>query len=115
MEGKARKLTVPTQPKPQELLRFRKSNQFLTDYAHAKASGRHDGALQELWALLEIIRKREQIPAKYMCHPLKGEWRGWIDCHLGGDFVLIWRYEPVSEGGDVVILAACGTHAYLGL
>lgn len=101
-------------PSPASLLRFRKTNQFLTDYQHAQAAGRHGAALAELWALLELLRKRAPLPSHYRCHPLSGPWKGWMDCHLEGDFVLIWRYERVGTE-QVVDLAACGTHAYLCL
>lgn len=94
------------------LLRFLKSNEFVKDCELAYSSGRHDAALAEMWTLLEILRKREQIPAQYRNHALKGDWMGWNDCHTEGDFVLVWKYGVV-QGVDAVILGACGTHAHL--
>ncbi len=68
--------------------------------------------MAEVWVLLERLRKKEELPASYRSHPLKGDWIGWNDCHTEGDFVLIWRYETI-DGEEYVVLAACGTHAHL--
>lgn len=105
---------VATKPEQHQskLLRFLKSNEFKADYAHAEASGRHRAALNEIWALLEILRQKKQIPPQYRCHPLKGPWAGWMDCHVEGDFILVWKYDTIDKE-EVVVLAACGTHAYL--
>lgn len=109
---RTRKSPQLKQAKQTPLLRFVKSNRFLRDCQHAYDAGRHAAALAEMWALLELLRRRDPIPPQYRCHALKGDWIGWNDCHTEGDFVLIWRYDRIKNE-DVVLLAACGTHAYL--
>ncbi|WP_459002739.1 type II toxin-antitoxin system YafQ family toxin [Stenotrophomonas sp. PSU_St103] len=110
---RTRTSTRPSNPTANvPLLRFLKSNLFIKHCELAYSSGRHAAALAEMWTLLEILRKREQIPAQYRNHALKGEWVGWNDCHTEGDFVVVWKYGVV-DGVDAVILAACGTHAHL--
>ncbi|UKE62938.1 type II toxin-antitoxin system YafQ family toxin [Xanthomonas translucens pv. poae] len=69
--------------------------------------------MAEVWVLLEILRKRQQIPRHYNDHPLSGKWKGWNDCHTEGDFLVIWRYAEADDGSEEVLLAACGTHAHL--
>jgi mRNA interferase YafQ len=41
-------------------------------------------------------------------HPLRGEWKGYWECHVAPDWLLIYK---VSE--DEVALARTGTHADL--
>jgi mRNA interferase YafQ len=102
-----------------ELLEFRRTSRFEIDLALAWATPRYTDSTKEIWKLLEILRSKQPIPHKYRAHKMKGEWKGWWDCHLDGDFVLIWRYETeVSEAGEeceFVMLAAVGSHAYLGI
>jgi mRNA interferase YafQ len=37
------------------------------------------------------------LPARYLDHPLKGEWKGWRDLHLEPDWLLIYKID----GGTV--------------
>ena len=41
-------------------------------------------------------------------HSLKGEWSDHRECHIGGDFLLIYREEI-----DWIIFVRAGTHAEL--
>lgn len=49
---------------------------------------------------------------RWLDHPLKGDWDGYRECHVGGDFLLIYRIADSSRGGLVVFIRA-GTHAEL--
>lgn len=62
--------------------------------------------------LLEILRKQLPVPHEYGAHKMKGDWAGWWDCHLAGNFVLIWRYVEDAKGTHV-LLGRVGTHQYL--
>lgn len=66
----------------------------------------------KLKALAEILKKlknEEPIPAKYMPHPLHGQYKGCMECHVQGDFLLIWL-DPDS---NVIELVRLGTHSEL--
>lgn len=41
-------------------------------------------------------------------HQLKGEWKGFWECHIGPDWLLI--YKPTA---DEILLARTGTHSDL--
>ena len=46
-------------------------------------------------------------------HPLKGDWQGTRECHVGGDFLLIYQLgDKPKPGGGIVFLRA-GTHSEL--
>lgn len=49
------------------------------------------------------------LPAEFKDHPLTGAWRGYRDCHLKPDLVLI--YKQTDDG--LLRLARIGSHAQL--
>jgi len=61
--------------------------------------------------LLDVIEKLangETLPAVYQDHPLRGDRRGYRDCHIQNDWVLIYK---IDKSILTLILAATGTHA----
>jgi mRNA interferase YafQ len=60
-------------------------------------------------AMLLLIAQDEPLPPEYLDHALSGEWSGFRECHIGGDFLLI--YDLRQEGS--VIFTRVGTHADL--
>jgi mRNA interferase YafQ len=49
------------------------------------------------------------LPIANRDHPLKGEWRGYRDCHVKPDLVLIYA----KRGADLLRLARLGSHSEL--
>ena len=47
------------------------------------------------------------IPQEYKPHMLKGQYKGCMECHIEGDYLLIW------VDGDVIDLLRIGTHSEL--
>lgn len=67
---------------------------------------------KKLAALLEVTRMLENgqsIPSEYKPHPLHGEYEGCIECHVQGDFLLIW----FDEEHDTIELVRVGSHSEL--
>ena len=63
-------------------------------------------------ALLEILTKLENeipIPPENRPHLLTGDYNGYMECHIKGDFLLIW-FDPESDEIDLVRL---GSHSEL--
>jgi mRNA interferase YafQ len=58
--------------------------------------------------VLDALREGQQLPAARRDHPLKGEWRGWRECHVQPDWLLIYKATDTE-----VLLARTGTHADL--
>ena len=50
----------------------------------------------------------ETLPAQYLDHPLKGDKRGYRDCHILNDWVLIYK---IDKGILTLILSETGTHS----
>jgi mRNA interferase YafQ len=64
--------------------------------------------LSRLDAILQALQKNESLPATARPHPLKGDWKGYWDCHVASDWILIYKVTD-----DEVRLARTGTHADL--
>ena len=65
---------------------------------------------RKLEALLEILRllaNEEPIPEKNRPHMLTGQYKGCMECHIEGDFLLIWIDE------DAISLVRLGSHSEL--
>ncbi len=51
----------------------------------------------------------EEIPTKYRPHVLIGDYAGHMECHLEGDYLLIW-YDATAQ---LVKLVRVGSHSEL--
>lgn len=52
------------------------------------------------------------LGSEWKDHPLSGEWDGYRECHIGGDFLLIYKLDCSSKSGQVIFVRA-GTHSEL--
>ena len=57
-----------------------------------------------------LLANGEALPPKYRDHPLQGDRRGYRDCHIQGDWVLIYK---IDKGVLTLILSETGTHSDL--
>jgi len=84
---------------------------FLKDWERLSHSGRYDmNRLKHV--MLMLIANDEPLGAEWLDHPLKGEWEGHRECHIGGDFLLAYRIEDQGKTG-IVVFVRTGTHADL--
>ena len=65
---------------------------------------------QIIYDVINIIAKGEPLPEKYSNHPLKGRYKGFYDCHILPDLVLIYRIEKERL---ILLLFDIGTHSNL--
>lgn len=63
----------------------------------------------EAWTeVADCLLNAKPLPEKYQDHPLQGDKRGFRDCHIKPDLVLIYRLND-----DVVELHRLATHSEL--
>lgn len=62
--------------------------------------------------MLLLIANDEPLPAEWLDHALVGEWHGFRECHVGGDFLLIYQLEKQSKQ-EIVTFTRAGTHSEL--
>ena len=62
----------------------------------------------EVGKIISTLQQGEVLDAKYVDHPLAGNWNGFRDCHIKPDLVLIYRVHD-----SLLQLARIGTHSEL--
>ena len=65
--------------------------------------------LADLKEVLKMLQNEQSIPADYLPHPLSGKYKRCLECHINGDFLLIWY----DKNRDVIELVRLGSHSEL--
>lgn len=88
-------------------MRVEQSHQFKKDLKKAIKSGL---PISELYTVVDLLKKGVPLPPKYCDHPLRGEMKGTRDCHIRGDWILVYR---IDDERIVLKLLRTGTHSEL--
>ena len=67
---------------------------------------------QKLEKLLNVFRMLEnemELPAELKAHKLTGKYKGCMECHIEGDFLLIW----FDEDSNFIDIIRIGSHSEL--
>ena len=83
------------------------TTQFKKDYRLAKRQNKNPDLLMEVVALLA---EGKTLPAKYHEHPLIGNWKGFRECHILPDWLLIYKIED-----DILVLTLTRTGSHSDL
>jgi len=86
-------------------LKIHYTTQFKKDYKKAERQGKD---LDKLRAAIEKLSNSEQLDPTYRDHPLSGNWKNHRDCHIGPDWLLIYR---IAAGE--LFLERTGSHSEL--
>lgn len=85
---------------------------FRKDWERLSRTGRFNMAsLKEV--VLLLIAADGPLGAEWKDHPLKGGWAGYRECHIGGDFLLIYRLVEEKGGSGGIVFVRAGTHSEL--
>ena len=88
------------------------TRQFSKDWERLSRSGRYDmNRLKQVMLLL--IANDAPLGPEWRDHPLKGEWAGCRECHVGGDFLLIYQIDESAGRYSTIVFVRAGTHAEL--
>lgn len=82
------------------------TSQYKKDYKRFRNNPKK---LEKLFDILELLRQEKAIPEENRPHPLTGDYAGHMECHIEGDFLLIW-FDPHT---DVISLVRLGSHSEL--
>jgi mRNA interferase YafQ len=94
------------QKRTKPLLLSDRTRAFERDWTRLDHSGRYD--MNALKACMLLIVANNGLPPEYKNHLLKGDWDGYWECHVGGDFLLIYELRE-----QYVIFHRAGTHSEL--
>lgn len=87
-----------------KILRF--SNQYKKD---AKRFRNQPKKMEKVAQILRMLRDDIPIPKEFNPHMLKGDYKGCMECHIEGDFLLIW----IDETKDQIGVLRLGSHSEL--
>ncbi|RYM34566.1 type II toxin-antitoxin system YafQ family toxin [Brumimicrobium glaciale] len=80
---------------------------FKKDYKKAKKNKRNLDLLEEV---LLLLRKKGSLPSSYKPHKLKGNYKGFWECHIQPDWLLIWKLDSKNK---IIYLSRTGKHSDL--
>jgi mRNA interferase YafQ len=89
------------------MLKAKRTTSFKKDFALAEK--RHKD-IDKLIVVMGLLTGEIPLPPKHKNHPLHGEWEGSFDCHIQGDWVLIYEIDPAAK---TVTFHRTGIHADL--
>lgn len=85
---------------------------FSKDWERLSATGRFD--MRKLKSvILLLIANDEPLGPEWKDHPLRGDWAGCRECHVGGDFLLIYQVDDKIGKSGAIVFERIGTHADL--
>jgi mRNA interferase YafQ len=83
------------------------SGRFKKDLKRIKKRGLNIELMNDV---VETLLKGEQLSKEYYDHPLSGNWKGFRECHIQPDWLLIYLKE---DNILTLTLTATGTHSDL--
>ena len=86
-----------------------RSSQFKKDWKKLKHI-MNEANRSKFIEILHCLQEDKKLPAKYLDHPLEGNFKNHRDCHIAPDLVLIYR---LRERLNDVQLVRIGSHATL--
>lgn len=82
---------------------------FVKDWDRLSRAGRRDlGRLKAV--MLQLVANDAPLGAEWKDHPLKGDWADHRECHIGGDFLLIYQTIEKAGRNGVVVFVRAGSH-----
>jgi len=87
--------------------KIRVSNKFEKDFAKCV---KRNYDLELLGKVLEILENSGSLPRNYKSHILSGNYKGYWECHIKPDWLLIWKQDDMTK---VIDLVRTGTHSDL--
>lgn len=83
------------------------TNQFLKDKKKALKQKKN---LAVLIKIMDKLINEESLEPRYCDHPLKGNWKGYRDCHVENNWVLIYKIDKEKKQ---IVFVRLGTHSEL--
>ena len=91
-----------------KILTLEISTQFKKDLKKIKKQGKNKSKLDDVVVLLQ---KEVMLDKKYKDHELVGNWKGYRECHISPDWLLIYK---ITHGNIRLLrLARTGSHSEL--
>ncbi|MBO7086055.1 MAG: type II toxin-antitoxin system YafQ family toxin [Bacilli bacterium] len=83
------------------------TTQFKKDYKNAMKRGL---PIDDLDKVIRILASDSVLPEKYRDHELSGGWKGFRECHIQPDWLLIYK---ITNNNLILSLSRTGSHSDL--
>ena len=83
------------------------SSTFKKDYKRVRANPHHADVREQYERVATLLAEDKPLPDYYRDHPLIGDWKGYRECHLKSDLLLIYR----KEEPEILKIARLGLHS----
>ena len=83
------------------------TNKFKKDVKRCHKRGLDMSLLREA---VDILAKTGKLPSKYKPHPLKGNYKNRMECHLQPDWLMVWMQNDKEL---ILLFTETGTHSDL--
>jgi mRNA interferase YafQ len=90
-------------------LQIRRTSAFKRDLKRLLRQGKNLTALE---TVVDALGEGRTLDPRYLDHPLTGNWKGFRDCHIAPDWVLLYKVEANVL---VLTLTRTGSHSELEL
>jgi len=81
------------------------TNQFKKDLRRCQKRGLDMAALHKV---LDLLAETGTLPKEYRPHLLSGDYRGYWECHIKADWLLLWKQVDQKL---ILVLTNTGTHS----
>ena len=75
-----------------------------------KLMGKRGRDLDKLGEVMQMIINEEPLLPERENHPLHGKWKGWLECHIQGDWVLVYE---IDDEARTITFHHTGSHSDL--
>ena len=82
------------------------SGQFKKDF---KRYHKDRAKVEKLLEVILMLENEIELPAQYRLHKLKGDYKDCWECHVDGDYLLIW----IDETAQIIRVLRLGSHSEL--
>ncbi len=65
--------------------------------------------MEKLFVVLQMLANDVPLPPKYKAHALLGQYKDCMECHVEGDFLLIW----MDRERNLIEVVRIGSHSEL--
>ncbi len=83
------------------------TNQFKKDYKLCQKQGKN---LDKLDNVIKTLAEGKQLPISNKDHLLSGDYKGYRECHIQPDWLLIYK---IYENELILVLVSTGSHSDL--
>ncbi|GHV95137.1 addiction module toxin, RelE/StbE family [Spirochaetia bacterium] len=89
------------------MLKVKLGTTFKKEFALVEKRGRD---MSKIIDVMGLLINEQPLPPERLDHPLRGNYNNYRECHIQGDWVLIYRIYPVER---TILFYRTGTHSDL--